>query len=83
MQRVDVNAGSDDELRARTHGMRLGPNTVERIIRLRAERAFTDEADLARRVNDDIAPAQRLSLRWAWERCVPCVGGIGSAIDAA
>ena len=44
MQRVDVNAGSDDELRARTHGLRLGPDLVERIIRLRAEQAFTDES---------------------------------------
>ena len=62
MQRVDVNAGSDDELRARTHGLRLGPDLVERMIQLRAEQAFADEADLARRVNDGVTSNCELAL---------------------
>ena len=69
MQPVDVNAGSDDELRARIDGMRIGPDIVERIIWL-AERPFTDEADLSRRVNDGIAPARRLGKKKLEKLCV-------------
>ena len=68
--RIDVNAGSDEELRVRIQGLRIGPDLLDRIIQLRADQPFSDLDDLRRRVNNGIAPAQRLGRFKLKKLCV-------------